>query len=456
MYLDAVDIGSTNYLRPYNENPKQIIRSTVESMTIGDIIPCRYTAATANTAGYFSDLGTCVATEIPISGTATPDGLFYFIKSDKGLLIADRVVQTGISWDALNANCFIEGNPIKYDIQNKALYHFGLGSANILKNEITGSTGGNFYGPPVLVPGVRYNGLSFNGSSQSINCGSKIIPMGAKSIRFKIKVTSIPSISRYFFANINNGNTQYGLVGTISPTGTVGVFLARAQMNSYNFGVASPSSICDNIWHDVLFTWDGTTTTNAVKLYLDGMLVNTSTASQVEIISPSYNLYIGSLYNYLATSFIGCLDEFEVYDHVIQPTTFLDCKIRSLAGGNSYRDTDGKFSLTDKGLGAWPVNNEWDKYVVYGELGGKIIPGDNNVWHWNNGVSTFCKDTAISGILNSAHRTCRSPFNYQNVWHGQNNSKHLDFGLSSGYGAVWGFRPVLEYPEDARCTNIWY
>ncbi len=85
--------------------------SIITGAQIGDFIPCRYTAA-SNTAGIFSELGTCVSSEIPVTGTATPDGLFNFIKVDKGLWIADRVVQAGISWDTLNAAKLIEGKHV--------------------------------------------------------------------------------------------------------------------------------------------------------------------------------------------------------------------------------------------------------------------------------------------------------------------------------------------------------
>ncbi len=38
--------------------------------------------------------------------------------------------------------------------------------------------------------------------------------------------------------------------------------------------------------------------------------------------------------------------------------------LRSLMGGVAYADDSGSMSTTDKEIGAWPVNNEWDKYIV--------------------------------------------------------------------------------------------
>lgn len=83
-------------------------RNNIADMQIGDYIPCRYIAS-SGAAGTFSELGTCIAAEIPVAGTATPDGKFYFIKVDKGLLIADRIIQHSISWATLNTAQFING-----------------------------------------------------------------------------------------------------------------------------------------------------------------------------------------------------------------------------------------------------------------------------------------------------------------------------------------------------------
>jgi len=96
-------IGTTYW----QDNPLKI-KTTISSMVIGDVIPCRYTALTSGVPGYLSELGTCVATPIPVAGTATPDGLFYLIHSGfdtkgKIKLIPDRNLQTSISWDAINS-----------------------------------------------------------------------------------------------------------------------------------------------------------------------------------------------------------------------------------------------------------------------------------------------------------------------------------------------------------------
>jgi len=87
------------------------LRTRIQDMQIGDYIVCNYQAS-SGAVGTFSNLGGAVETEIPVAGSATPNGSFYFVKVDKGLLIADRVIQHSISWDTLNAGKAIQGKPL--------------------------------------------------------------------------------------------------------------------------------------------------------------------------------------------------------------------------------------------------------------------------------------------------------------------------------------------------------
>jgi len=90
------------------------LRTRIEDMQIGDYIVCNYQAS-SGAAGKFSNLGGTAGTEIPVEGSATPNGTFYFVKVDRGLLVADRVVQHSISWNTLNAGKLIQGLPFYLD-----------------------------------------------------------------------------------------------------------------------------------------------------------------------------------------------------------------------------------------------------------------------------------------------------------------------------------------------------
>ncbi|RRJ66411.1 hypothetical protein EHV15_28430 [Paenibacillus oralis] len=86
------------------------LRNQIEDMKIGDYIHGFYDKE-ANTWGAGAQRGS----EYPLTGVPAASfvtGWFYFIKVDKGLLVADRVVQNSQSWDSLNGNSrVIQGRP---------------------------------------------------------------------------------------------------------------------------------------------------------------------------------------------------------------------------------------------------------------------------------------------------------------------------------------------------------
>ncbi len=118
--------------------------TSTDQMLIGDIIKCVYEAPTANQAGYFSQLGVVTPqlktitirkngeddlnpeivetvanyAELPTTPATTASGFFYLLKADDGLLIADRMVQSQISWQAINEKNYVYGGV--FDIANSA------------------------------------------------------------------------------------------------------------------------------------------------------------------------------------------------------------------------------------------------------------------------------------------------------------------------------------------------
>jgi hypothetical protein len=138
------------------------------------------------------------------------------------------------------------------------------------------------------------------------------------------------------------------------------------------------------------------------------------------------------------------IDLLEMFDNVVNPPNVF---VRSLIGGVAYIDSSGNASTTDQGLGAWPATNEWDTYIANSTLNGKIIAGDNNIWHWNV-IGTWCKETPIRTWDVNTNRITRSmgiSFVYVNE------------NISTTVNPSIGFRPVLEYLEtNSKSTTLWY
>lgn len=146
-----------------------------------------------------------------------------------------------------------------------------------------------------------------------------------------------------------------------------------------------------------------------------------------------------------------------------EATNYVQCNIllgfqvnvRSLTGGVAFMGADGLPKLTDAGLGAWPPVNEWDKYIVGSNLGGKITAGDDNVWHWSGRLS-ITQETPINGMICAAG----SGSNVYRIDRSYSTSFDLKtpyFNPSSAAYPAHGFRPVFEFLETgAKASNLWY
>lgn len=169
------------------------------------------------------------------------------------------------------------------------------------------------------------NAINFDGKGY-VTFNSRVIPLGKKSIRLKFKHDTITpsSMSQILLAN-GTGTPTHGETLSIDKNGFLIWQNNKATTGEPRFIVTYDSNICDNKWHDVLLTWDGTTNLNGVKMYVDNMLepLKTTTALSHETVLQAYNLEIGRYYNgtsYLdGNKFIGQLDSIEIYDRVISP-----------------------------------------------------------------------------------------------------------------------------------------
>lgn len=115
---------------------------------------------------------------------------------------------------------------------------------------------------------------------------------------------------------------------------------ARNENNQTPINVQTTSDFnpTSGTYYDVVFTWDGTTTANAVKLYLDGVLFQQSTATQAMSSSLTSNdwpaIIMGITANAISTNIKT--DEFVIWNKVIDPTsvTFADGTTGSLNGAS--------------------------------------------------------------------------------------------------------------------------
>lgn len=163
--------------------------------------------------------------------------------------------------------------------------------------------------------------LSFNGTSNFVQFDKPVIPIGRKSVRLRVKMPSKPTSNQVIFGN-TSGATKHGFrVGVLAETGGIYVYITKgigeANLTSFN----SLENICDNQWHDVLFTWDGTTSIESARLYVDDMSTPKVKGTPISAETSSYSDYlvIGSRVISNDMHFNGQIDNLEIYSEVYNP-----------------------------------------------------------------------------------------------------------------------------------------
>ncbi|CAH0122554.1 hypothetical protein PAE9249_05126 [Paenibacillus sp. CECT 9249] len=117
---------------------------------------------------------------------------------------------------------------------------------------------------------------------------------------------------------------------------------------------------------------------------------------------------------------------------------------RSLSGGVGHVTLEGNMSLVDTQLGGYPVNNEYDTFIVKG----KVKPNDDSVFHHVN-VGTLCQETPAIGVqyIGSDGKPIIA-INTHRVRRGYEGKGEMFRISPSNYSNVsYGFRPVFEYKE---------
>jgi hypothetical protein len=430
-------------------------RTSLNSLNVGDYIECEYTA-TSGTAGTFTNLGSTSKSEIPIYGTNSPDGKFKFIcverKAGKGgLCIADRNIQTGISWDSLNAGNLIEGKPGIF--------------ANAL---IRSLSGGCAYRKPtymkdlmVMMPLSDDTNITKDLSPHAfpISKGTTVMSatqkkFGTKSLYFnnvdtdKITIVdggdlnfgALPFQIEMWIYPINTGAYQFfydkrvtngtaeGLVFITDGTSII----AYAQTSSgwdlmagTNFGTMNI-----NQWNHLVLLRDS----RGFGSYINGTYRLAYGNATNKISKSSADLFIGYEAYGGTQGFKGYMQDIRIIkgmcmysgDSITVPTAPLNDSVSLITGNN--------LSTVDYEIGNFP-DNEWDTFIVNSNLKGKIVAGDNSIWHWDSINNTFVSETIISTMGVSTARVVR-PFN---------SISGLTYSTTATENA---FRPVLEFHED--------
>lgn len=374
------------------------LRTKISDMEIGDYIKFNPDKNATPVKFIFGDDGG--KPEFPINGMANDSSgnrthlnyFAYMVKVAKGLLVSDRVIFHTLTWDAMNSQRWVQGIPMDNGNLIPAMTSntspSGVASAS--------SSEGETWSPFRAFDG-RYDTAGWVAGRVS---GAVKLPQW-----LSYRLNEERKVIRYALRSLNNYNDQM-------------------PKNWIFQGFDGVDWIDLDVQNNITFT-------NDVTRYFD--IKNDATYYQ-------YRIYV-TAHNGGAYLRIG---ELEMFDTV--------GIIRSLTGGVAYADENGNKSLTDKGFGAFPVNNEWDRYIVNFPpqliQEGKTL---DDVIHIKT-MYTWCQDTPINGTWTdingtvntnnnrSGQRICRGNID-RGVWNNIAGRPSTDTNIDNG------FRPIFEFKE---------
>jgi uncharacterized protein YjdB len=246
-------------------------------------------------------------------------------KSSIMLAIMLTLVITAVGLYSMNKAYAVENDQIKpihsYTFDNDN------GSSVIDTGSMAG-TEGKFNGVANGSQVINEDGITFrrfNGKSDYIQINNRIIPIGKKSIEFKIRKNGAPR--DYEIILDNNGTNQYksGFSTLLTKDGTIRFQALSGTPAIWDsvFAITSVKNVCDGEWHNILLTYDGTINNeDAVKLYVDDKLEASKSANNPEtkssydyvVIGKNINSSIGNQY------FKGDLSDIKIYSEVEDDT----------------------------------------------------------------------------------------------------------------------------------------
>ena len=168
--------------------------------------------------------------------------------------------------------------------------------------------------------GARQGAVGANG----LMANQRIIPMGTKSIRVKVKISNNISGIYTVLSEISNSSTDHCVVIRVIH-GRVDFFLSRGVSAQLGHAIEVRGNIIlmPDKWYDILLTWDGTTSTNGVIIWVDGIMDTMGTARFLQTVTPTFNtalLNFSPLNNTLGSPLI--IDDVEIYNEVMTPDMF--------------------------------------------------------------------------------------------------------------------------------------
>ncbi|MBU0715968.1 MAG: carbohydrate binding domain-containing protein, partial [Verrucomicrobia bacterium] len=255
-----------------------------------------------------------------------------------------------LTWDGPQAiNLYVDNVELKEyvdiepDANDVGCWKLDEGTGTTAHDSSLMGNNGTLQGNPQWVNGRINGALSFNGSSDYVDCGSNS-SLKVSAITMEAWVYS-PTTNFAGYNEIAGAEGAYGL--------DIWDNKIAVHINTVNQGwhwCVPSSALSWDGWHHVAFTYDGV---NTVKCYRDGVLVLADTSSssgQLQWAAWTTKLYIGQINTGGDRRlFHGLIDEVMIYNY---PLTVEEIR-------NEWQDEDVGYWKLDEGTGTTAGDSSW-------------------------------------------------------------------------------------------------
>ncbi|MDO8664873.1 MAG: LamG-like jellyroll fold domain-containing protein [Candidatus Liptonbacteria bacterium] len=290
-----------------------------------------------------------------ISNLATGSANKYFLVSTRSPFIA----ATGT--EGILADGIASGTVGYWKLDESA----GTTAYDFSGNNVTSTFGGS----PSSTEGKIGNAFSFTTAGvDNVNLGN---PSGIQfdvntpfSVAFWVKLPTNSSTVGF----VRKSTGIHGLGWYVWAWNSTNRLYFNINSSSTNLGINSTMIITDNNWHHAVATYDGTSNRSGMKLYVDGTINATGTASAA----------IGSMISTTPLTFsaaggggAGLLDDIRIYNRALSATEVKTINNAAIYTRYFYLDTVGR-DVSDALLSSGGTNDPSTEKatVVYGWLNG--------------------------------------------------------------------------------------
>ena len=193
--------------------------------------------------------------------------------------------------------------------------------------------------------------IQFNGTSQGATSSSAVIPNGAATISLWFNGNGTAT-TEFYIIGVGVGGSAYGLDIHYYNSGFWAGVVDGGSFQGVGGGVTTVNT---STWYHLALTWDGSTNTDSMKLYLNGAL-ETNITPTVTAASLTYSSFGICHFSGTSTYAPGIVDQVRIFNSVLTPTQITELYNETTT--EEYRPT------TSLNAGEFRFNTTTD-YVEY-------------------------------------------------------------------------------------------